>query len=67
VTLPPLYKRKTLAIVAIGIVIAATVAILWLWNPDAERKAILNVPQSERRAHQSLPFVVDRAPNFTKS
>jgi hypothetical protein len=50
VNLPAPSKRKTVAFVAIGIVIAATVTILWLWNSDAERKAILNLPPSERRA-----------------
>jgi hypothetical protein len=43
-------KRKTVALVAIGMIGASTVTILWLWNPDAEQKAILNLPQSERRA-----------------
>lgn len=50
VNLPPLSKRKTIAFVALGIIVAATVTSLWLWNPDAERKAILKLPEPERRA-----------------
>jgi hypothetical protein len=49
VNLPPPSKRKTIALVAIGVIGASTVTILWLWNPDAERKAIQRLPQAERR------------------
>ncbi len=50
VNLPALSRRKAVAFAAMGSVIVATGTILWLWNPDAEGKAILNLPQMERRA-----------------
>jgi len=50
VNLPAPSKRKTIALAAIGVICAATVSILWLWNPDTEQKAIMELPEPERRA-----------------
>ena len=50
VRLPAPSKRRAVAFVAIGITCAATFALLWLWNPDAERDAIVKLPEPERRA-----------------